>query len=342
MVPPEHRHYGCAASVIALTFTVPVGVFADYSEPSLIVEFQAGHQRRSVGVSWWPEGGGWWLPRDFAIDIEGGIWLLDALNDRLLTVGGSGSIREVTGAQLGTTLKACSYIEASRNGHIVVGTMGGASHDRIVILDSGGTLLKALPCPAGPRTGQDFAVSYENEIVMTVADSLAIYDIGRDSLRRVPKTHWISGSNASPYSPYHYLDWDGSARDASLKRYRSPGGHVPDDLGIVHREAMPRDAKVLQRLPLGESGLMLRWLLEKEHRRELVTYHGPRGERLLTLPKCPVRSLNRRPHDIQLRLGPDGSLYQMETAPPLGLGGDVPLQVDSEEIVVRVWRWIPE
>ena len=63
------------------------------------------------------------------------------------------------------------------------------------------------------------------------------------------------------------------------------------------------------------------------------------GEYLQTVPQCPMDSFGRRPHDVQLRLGPEGSLYQMETTPPSGLAGHVPLKVKSEEIVLRIWRW---
>lgn len=305
-----------------------------FDSPLLVIEAQVGTHPGQFGISFSPEGGGWYHPTDFTIDTSGSIWVLDTRNDRVQKFDQNGQF--IFAVTLPQHYKS---IKAHPSGNVIVGNQS-SSNPTLLFLNSKGEETKTIRVPG--MGGSDFGINKSGQILYTVAGNLTILNESGEMIRVIPNASGLR-TNATPYASYLI---EGSPRngDGIFQKFDGTRGLIYDRTAFTPKKTLSLSSKALaiEVFPFGKNEVFVRWRINKNLRKELITLHNLRGRVLSTPPNCPIDSFPDKPSgDILFGVDKDGNFYQMEIVLPgpqdEHLSWNYP--PSSSVTFLRIWKW---
>ncbi|MYD59643.1 MAG: hypothetical protein F4W91_01245 [Gemmatimonadetes bacterium] len=305
-----------------------------FDSPLLVIEAKVGTQPGQFGISFAPEGGGWYYPTDFTIDTSGSIWVLDTRNDRVQKFDQNGQFKFAV-----TLPQHYKSIKAHPSGNVIVGNPS-SSNPTLLFLNSKGEEKKTISVPGGG--GSDFGIDKSGQILYSVAGNLTILNESGETIRVIPNASRLL-KNANFYANYLIA---GSSRNATgtFQKFDDTRGKMDDRTAFTPEKtsSLSSQALAIAIFPFGKNEVFVRWLINKNPRKEFITLNTLQGNVLSTPPNCPIDSFPDKPYGSFLfRVDKDGNFYQMEIILPgpqeEHLSWNYP--PSSSVTFLRIWKW---
>lgn len=305
-----------------------------FDSPLLVIEAKVGTQSGQFGTSFSPEGGGWHYPTDFTIDSSGLIWVLDSRNDRVQKFDQNGQFIFAV-----TLTQHYESIKAHPSGNVIVGNPS-SSNLSLLFLNSKGEEIKTISVPG--IGGSDFGIDESGQILYSVAGNLLILNESGETVRVIPNASRLL-KNANSYASYLIA---GSPRngDGTFQKFDDKRDRMDDRTAFTPEKTSSLSSKALaiEVVPFSKNEVFVRWLVNRNPRKELITLNTRQGSVLSVPPNCPIDSFpDKQFGNFLFRVDKDGNFYQMEIVAPghqdQHLSSNYP--PSSSVTFLRIWKW---
>ena len=137
---------------------------------------------------------------------------------------------------------------------------------------------------------------------------------------------------------------NGQYINAKEQKHRIAWGRIDDRTAFTPEKtsSLSSQALAIAVHPFGKNEMFVRWLINRNPRKEFITLHNLQGSVLSTPPNCPIDSFPDKPlGNLLYRVDKDGNFYQMEIILPghryEHLSWHYP--PSSSVTFLRIWKW---